>query len=248
VYEEVAPPPPMSSSARLSQFASPYTPEGAAPEWIVPEGARRGASYRIALGALIASLSVALPCAAQQGMGGSGGGGAGGSGTGGSGTGGSGTGGSGTGGSGTGGAGGGTGGSSMTGAGGGLDEPGAVCNAPEAQSECPERCPAFTSCVVTAMGQDPYLYYRVDDQRFDCDGLNCVAAAQQLGDYCCERGEFAPSKDGGGCALPPGGVTADAGGSESAAPWLGVAFGLCAAGVGRYRRRRARHGYRARQQ
>jgi hypothetical protein len=163
-------------------------------------------------------------------MGGTGGGGTGGSGTGGSG-------GSGTGGSGTGGSGG---SSSMTGAGGAVDDPGAVCNTSEAQPECPERCPTFASCFV-AMGQNPYLYYRVDDQRFDCDGLKCDSAVAKLADYCCERGEFAPSKDdGGGCMLPPGGVAADAGGSESSAPWLAVGFGLCVAGVGRYRRRRAR--------
>jgi len=100
----------------------------------------------------------------------------------------------------------------------------------------------FATCfVAAAMGQEAHLYYRVEEQRFPCDGLDCVAAAERLGDYCCERGEFAPSKDdGGGCELSPGGVAADAGGSESAAPWLGLGLGLCAAGAGRSRWRRAR--------
>jgi hypothetical protein len=222
----------MSSSARLSQFA-PQFQRGV--RRLLGNSPRTGTSWTIALGGLIASLCIALPCAAQQRMGGSGGG----SGSGG--TGGSGTGGSGTGGSSTGGSGGGTGGSSMTGAGGALDEPGAQCTS-EPHEECPDRCPTFASCfVAAAMGREAHLYYRVDEQRLACDGLDCVAAAERLADYCCERGEFAPSKDdGGGCELSRAGVAANAGGSESAAPWLGLGLGLCAAGVGRYRRRRAR--------
>lgn len=130
----------------------------------------------------------------------------------------------------------------MTGAGGALDDAGAVCNF-EPHAECPDRCPTFASCFVKeAMGQDAYLYYRVEEQRFACEGLDCNAAALRLGDYCCQRGEFAPSKDdGGGCTLPPAGVAADGSTSEGSAPWLGVGFGLCAVGVGLYgRRRRAR--------
>jgi hypothetical protein len=82
------------------------------------------------------------------------------------------------------------------------------------------------------------LYFRVDEQRFECDGLVCASAVTQLADYCCQRGEFAPSDDDGGCTLPPGGVAADGSSSESLAPWLGL--GLCATAVGLYRRRRAR--------
>jgi MYXO-CTERM domain-containing protein len=65
--------------------------------------------------------------------------------------------------------------------------------------ECAERCPRFDTCYVAAGGGR--LYYRVDDQRFECEGLVCGAASQALGDYCCQRGEFAPSKGNGGCAL-----------------------------------------------
>lgn len=191
----------------------------------------RTISASIALGALLASLCVALPSAAQ-GMGGSGGGG----GLGGSGTGGSG-GGSGTGGSGTGG----SGGSSITGSGGAADDPGAVCNF-AAHMECPDRCPMFATCLVNGTrGQEPRLYYRVEEQRFDCVGLDCDSSAvKQLADYCCERGEFAPDEkdDGGGCTLPGGGAAG--GSSDGLAPWLGVGLGLCATGLGLYRRRRAR--------
>jgi len=129
----------------------------------------------------------------------------------------------------------------MTGAGGALDEPGAACTFEE-QPECPERCPMFATCfVAAAMGQEAHLYYRVEAQRFACDGLDCNSAALQLGDYCCQRGEFAPSDDdGGGCTLPPAGVAADGTPSESSARWLGVGLGLCAVGAGLYRRRHAR--------
>jgi hypothetical protein len=70
----------------------------------------------------------------------------------------------------------------------------------EVPHDCPERCPSFDTCFVPA--GDGRLYYRVGEQRFDCDGLDCTAALVSLGDYCCERGEFAPdSDDGCGCSL-----------------------------------------------
>jgi hypothetical protein len=194
--------------------------------------APKAALYGIAVIAFLASVSVALPSAAQSGNGGTGGsltaaGGSGGGGTGGSGGGGSG----GTGGS----AAGGVGGSSMTGAGGSLDDPGASCTSASPE-ECPDRCPMFATCSVGSSEQGVRLYYRVDDQRFDCDGLNCAAALAELGDYCCERGKFAPSDDDGGCALPGAG----AGEGSDGTAWLSVGFGLCAAGFGLVRRRRAR--------
>lgn len=195
--------------------------------------APKAALYGIAVIAFLASASVTFPSAAQSGNGGTGGsltaaGGTGGGGTGGGG----GSGGSATGGSSTGGAG----GSSMTGAGGSLDDPGASCTS-AAHDECPDRCPMFATCSVgSSMGQSLRLYYRVDEQRFDCEGLNCEAAASELGDYCCERGKFAPSDDDGGCALPGAG----AGEGSDGTAWLSVGFGLCAAGFGLVRRRRAR--------
>ena len=199
--------------------------------------APKAALCGIAVSAFLAGASVALPSAAQSGNGGTGGsltavGGTGGGGTGGGG----GSGGNATGGSG-GNAAGGSGGSSMTGTGGSLDDPGASCIS-AAHEECPDRCPMFATCSVgSSMGQSLRLYYRVDEQRFDCEGLNCEAAVSELGDYCCERGKFAPSDDDdGGCALPAAGVGEDSAGT----PWLGVGFGLCAAGFGLYRRRRAR--------
>jgi hypothetical protein len=124
----------------------------------------------------------------------------------------------------------------MTGAGGSLDDPGATCQS-ATPVECPERCPMFATCSVgSSTGPSLRLYYRVDDQRFDCDGLKCEAALAELGDYCCERGKFAPSDDDGGCALQDAGVGEDSDGT----PWLSMGFGLCAAGFGLYRRRRAR--------
>ncbi|HVZ33080.1 MAG TPA: hypothetical protein VG963_11675 [Polyangiaceae bacterium] len=189
----------------------------------------KAALHGLAAIAFLASASVALPSAAQSGNGGTGGSLTAAGGTGGSGTGGSG---------GSGGnASGGSGGGSMTGAGGSLDDPGASCtSAPH--TECPDRCPMFATCSVgSSMGQGLRLYYRVDQQRFDCEGLNCEAAVSELGDYCCERGKFAPrNDDDGGCALPGAGVGED----SDSAPWLGMGIGLCAAGFGLYRRRRAR--------
>jgi MYXO-CTERM domain-containing protein len=67
--------------------------------------------------------------------------------------------------------------------------------------ECSDRCPNFDTCFVAA---DAQLYYRVDDERFDCEGLDCAAASVTLGDYCCRRGEYAPdSGGGGGCTVAP---------------------------------------------
>lgn len=103
---------------------------------------------------------------------------------------------------------------------------------------CAERCPAFDTCYI---GDEAQIYYNVGARRFDCDGLDCAAAGVTLEDYCCERGEFAPSAgggdDGGGCGLgaaPP----------DSAATGVtgGVALaGLALAGIGwRRNRRRSR--------
>jgi hypothetical protein len=119
----------------------------------------------------------------------------------------------------------------MTGAGGSDD--GADCM-PAASTECPERCPTFDTCYLASSGD---LYYRVDEQRFDCDGLDCKAATLLKDDYCCERGEFAPKDDDdGGCALlgAPGAESSDSGGSST---WLGVAVGIGALGLARARRR-----------
>lgn len=103
--------------------------------------------------------------------------------------------------------------------------------------ECAERCPSFDTCYIE---DDARLYYRVAGERFECDGLECAAASMRLGDYCCERGEYAPARDdGGGCWLAtpvvsgPGGPTV-----RSMAP------GVCLATLGllvasrRQRRRR----------
>lgn len=64
---------------------------------------------------------------------------------------------------------------------------------------------------------DGQLYYEVDNQRFDCKGLECADANRLLSDYCCGRGELAPPPsggddggDGGGCALTSsGGVSSN---------------------------------------
>lgn len=126
----------------------------------------------------------------------------------------------------------------MTGAGGSDD--GATCNPGGQPSECTDRCPSFDTCFIdAAMGQPARLYYRIDDQRFDCNGLVCEAAVLQMADYCCQRGEFAPEEGGGdgGCALRAAGWSPDLG-SGSEATWLGLGMGLAALGVGRARRRR----------
>ena len=63
--------------------------------------------------------------------------------------------------------------------------PDADCMPSRQPHECPDRCPSYDTCFVS---EDEQLYYRVDDQRFDCDGLDCGAASVTLGDYCCGRG------------------------------------------------------------
>lgn len=82
-------------------------------------------------------------------------------------------------------------------------EPVGQCMASGAPEECADRCPSFDTCFIARSDQ---LYYRVGEQRFDCKGLDCVAATQELADYCCQRGKFAPSTDGdgGGCNISPG--------------------------------------------
>jgi hypothetical protein len=88
--------------------------------------------------------------------------------------------------------------------------------------ECAERCPSFDTCYIEGEAQ---LYYRVEGERFQCDGLDCAAASAQLGDYCCQRGEYAPSRGGGGgCALAvPVPSATPAPGQRSKAP--GVCLG-----------------------
>jgi hypothetical protein len=99
-------------------------------------------------------------------------------------------------------------------------EPGECMPSPEPH-ECPDRCPSFETCYID--DGDGLIYYRVGDQRFDCDELDCRQASTTLGDYCCLRGQFAPSSEdgGGGCALRPG---ADRGN--------GTAAGSCLAALG----------------
>jgi hypothetical protein len=63
--------------------------------------------------------------------------------------------------------------------------------------ECADRCPTFETCYID--DGDGQLYYRVDDQRFDCAALDCREASDTLADYCCERGQFAPPKTEDGC-------------------------------------------------
>jgi len=199
-------------------------------------GSRWPRSRWTALPWIALGLSLSLPSAAQQGTGGSGTGGSS-SGAGGSGTGGSGTGGSGTGGSGTG-------GSSMAGASGsgGAEAVPADC-IPAPPDECTDRCPTFYTCPTETDAGDPALYYSVDGQRFDCDGLKCESAASQLQDYCCQRGKFAPSgDDGGGCALAPHRGAAPAGTTASGSPPSGTANvgALLGVALGLLRRRRSR--------
>lgn len=69
--------------------------------------------------------------------------------------------------------------------------------------QCPERCPTYDTCYIE---EELQLYYRVADERFDCNGLQCESASATLADYCCQRGEYAPSRSGGGggCALQAG--------------------------------------------
>jgi hypothetical protein len=80
-------------------------------------------------------------------------------------------------------------------------EPVGQCTPSREPHECADRCPSFDTCFIA--GGDGQLYYQVDEQRFDCDGLVCEAAIGELGDYCCERGAFAPPSqdEGGGCSM-----------------------------------------------
>lgn len=101
-------------------------------------------------------------------------------------------------------------------------EPGDCTRSPEPHDECPERCPSYDTCFILDEGQ---LYYRVDAERFECDGLECRAASERLGDYCCRRGQFAPSENGsGGCGCRLGGADArpERSGAASGLPWLGM--------------------------
>ena len=105
--------------------------------------------------------------------------------------------------------------------------------------ECAERCPSFDTCYI-AEG-DGQLYYRVMRERFECDGLDCTAASTELGDYCCQRGDYAPSRgSGGGCALTP---TTTGGPPERSSVLAGAGLGALALLVGRRRdRTRQRRG------
>lgn len=108
---------------------------------------------------------------------------------------------------------------------------GGDCTPSRGAHECAERCPSFDTCYIDeGEGQ---LYYRVMGERFECDGLDCSAANEQLGDYCCQRGEYAPSRSGGGgCALTTSG--------DASEPARDVRLGVLAALLvvaGRARRR-----------
>jgi hypothetical protein len=114
--------------------------------------------------------------------------------------------------------------------------------------ECALRCPSFDLCTVKrANGAIDYLYYRVDSERFDCSGLDCTAATQSLGDYCCRRGEFAPPRgdaaaaggdDGGsgGCSLAAGR------GRRASSDWAWPSWACLGIGVGTTLARRRRAG------
>ncbi|HTV18420.1 MAG TPA: hypothetical protein VMG12_07105 [Polyangiaceae bacterium] len=107
----------------------------------------------------------------------------------------------------------------------GTPDAGGDCTPSRGPHECAERCPSFDTCYIDeGEGQ---LYYRVMGERFECDSLDCTAANERLGDYCCQRGEYAPSRGGGGgCALTAG-VALDASRTASRAPaGLGALAGL----------------------
>lgn len=87
-------------------------------------------------------------------------------------------------------------------------DPGECTASPAPHDECPERCPSYDTCFIAGEGE-PSLYYRVERERIGCDGLDCTAASVQLADYCCRRGEFAPSS-GEGCGCVLGGAAAAA--------------------------------------
>ena|SRR5688572_25942741 len=103
---------------------------------------------------------------------------------------------------------------------------------------CAQRCPTYDTCYIS---DDQRIYYSAPGRRFDCDGLDCAAAVASLGDYCCERGEFAPSAEkddsGGGCGLVNVRV---APGAAGVSPWwLGASLLVYA---GRRARRRGATG------
>jgi hypothetical protein len=105
-------------------------------------------------------------------------------------------------------------------------EPGDCTPSSGPHDECPERCPSFDTCYIE---DELQLYYRVEGERFECDGLDCTAASTQLADYCCQRGEYAPSHGGGGggCALAsPPSIEPPGVGARSSAP------GLCLGALG----------------
>lgn len=106
---------------------------------------------------------------------------------------------------------------------------GAECTPSRAPHECSDRCPEYDTCFVS---DESRLFYRAGEERFECDGLDCAAASVTLGDYCCRRGEYAPSSSGGGgCTL--GAETADVSASLGA-----LALGALAA-CATWRKRRA---------
>lgn len=112
---------------------------------------------------------------------------------------------------------------------------GADCMPSREPHECSDRCPSYDTCFVS---DEARLYYEVGEQRFDCDGLDCSAASQTLGDYCCGRGEFAPAKDDdGGCGVARGRPSSGASGA--------LAFAALAALAAWPRRRALARGGRA---
>jgi hypothetical protein len=114
-------------------------------------------------------------------------------------------------------------------------ERGACTRSPAPHDECPARCPTYDTCIIDEGRQ---LYYRVDGERFECDGLDCRAASDVLADYCCSRGQFAPSekgKGGGGCSLGGAGSIPERSALASGSAWLGTLAVLL---VGRRRRPR----------
>ena len=108
------------------------------------------------------------------------------------------------------------------------------CTPSQLPVECPDRCPSFTTCFIDE--GEGRAYYRVRDERFECDGLVCDDAKRELDDYCCQRGDYAPSRGGGGCVLSPAGAASR--GGLALAGLLGG--GLLGGALVRARRGRAR--------
>ena len=105
----------------------------------------------------------------------------------------------------------------------------ADCMPSRGSHECSDRCPNYDTCFVS---DEARLFYRVGEERFDCDGLDCAAASVTLGDYCCRRGAYAPDSDGGGGCT----VAAESGDVSLASG--AAALGALAA-VSAWRKRRA---------